>query len=196
MPRDGNRTKARRLLLTIGMLSALSACGNGGLAPKDFDGALPRFEPERYFEGRIRSWGVFEDRSGNPTSRFTTSIAGHRDGDALVLVQDFAYDDGRTQRREWRLRRVGEHRYEATANDVVGTAVGEAYGNVFHWSYTLALQPGNPLKNVDLDQWMYLQEDGTTILNRATISKLGVVLAEASEHFSRAAPAISTVGSD
>jgi hypothetical protein len=175
-----------RLLLAIGILGAAAACGSGGLAPKDFDGTAPRFEPDRFFEGRTRSWGVFEDRSGNPTSRFTSEAVGRRDGDTLLLTQDFAFDDGRTQRREWRLRRLDGHRYEGTANDVVGVAVGEAYGNAFRWSYTLALEPGNPIENVELDQWMYLQDDGTTMLNRATISKFGVILAEVSEHFRRA----------
>jgi hypothetical protein len=55
---------------------------------------------------------------------------------------------------------VDEHRYEATASDVVGTATGEAWGNAFRWEYTLALEPGNPLKNVHMKQWMYGQGDG------------------------------------
>ena len=64
----------------------------------------------------------------------------------------------------------------------VGTAVGEASGRAFHWQWTLALSPGNPVKNVTMDQWWYLQPDGS-MLNRTTVRKLGFIAAEVTEHF-------------
>lgn len=103
----------------------------------------------------------------------------------MWLDQEFIYEDGQRQERHWRIRRVDEHRYEATANDVVGKATGEAYGNAFRWEYTVALKPGNPLFNVRLKQWMYLQADGRTVLNRGTVSKAGVEVAQVSEVFWR-----------
>jgi hypothetical protein len=72
---------------------------------------------------------------------------------------------------------------------MVGTASGEAHGNVFHWSLTLALSPGNPLANVRMSQWMYLQPDGRTLLNHSTIRKFGVVVAQVTEQFRREAEA-------
>jgi hypothetical protein len=51
--------------------------------------------------------------------------------------------------------------------------------------YTLALRPGNPLANVRFKLWMYLQADGETMINRVTISKLGVIVAQTTEHFHR-----------
>ena len=166
------------------LLLGLAGC-SAPLEPAAFETGAPRFEPDRFFEGRTRSWGVFENRSGEPTSRFETSAFGRREGEELVITQDFTFDDGRRQQRVWRLRRLDAHRYEATANDVVGTATGEAWGNAFRWRYTLALEPGNPVKDVDLLQWMYAQEDGSVMMNRATISKLGVILAEVTEFFRR-----------
>ena len=80
------------------------------------------------------------------------------------------------------MRRTGPGRFEATANDMVGTAVGEASGRAFHWQWTLALSPGNSLKDVTMDQWWYLLDDGS-MLNRTTIRKLGYIAAEVSEHF-------------
>ena len=77
------------------------------------------------------------------------------------------------------------HRFEATANDVVGTASGEAYGNAFHWEYTVALKPGNPLFDVRLRQWMYLQADGRTVLNRGSVNSFGVEVAQVAESFRR-----------
>lgn len=112
-------------------------------------------------------------------------MMGRRDGDALLITQDFTFEDGRKQQRLWRIRRIDDHRYEATANDVVGVSRGLAYGNTFHWAYTLALRPGNPLANVRFNLRMYLQADGETMINRVTISKLGVVVAQTTEYFQR-----------
>jgi hypothetical protein len=41
-----------------------------------------------------------------------------------------------------------DHRHEATANDVVGMAVGEAYGKTFRWEYSLVLNPENIFSRV------------------------------------------------
>ena len=155
------------------------------MKPESFANATPRFDPDQWFEGPTRSWGVIESRSGQPKSRFRTEMMGVREGDVLAITQDFTFEDGHQQSRHWRLRRIDEHRYEATANDVVGVSRGLAYGNTFRWEYTLALRPGNPLANVRFKLWMYLAADGETMINRVTISKLGVILAETTEHFHR-----------
>ena len=77
------------------------------------------------------------------------------------------------------------HRYEATAGPVVGAAVGEAHGRTFHWAYTLSLPPGDWLRRVEFEHWMYLADDGETLLNRFTVRKLGFVVARAAEVFHR-----------
>jgi hypothetical protein len=164
---------------------SLLATGCRTLKPESFATASPRFEPEKFFLGPTRSWGVIESRTGKPKSRFETAMMGVRDGPDLVITQDFTYEDGHRQRRVWRLRRIDDHRYEATANDVVGVSVGEAYGNVFHWRYTLALRPGNRLANVHFELFMYLAADSETMINRVVIRKLGILLAETTEQFHR-----------
>jgi hypothetical protein len=167
-----------------------AACGGETLPPEAFrDAGGPVLEPDRYFEGRTVSFGVFEDGGGAPTGRFSVQADGRRDGDALVLDQTIRFGDGSVERRQWRLRRVGAHRYEATAATVPGVATGEAEGRVFHWTYTIALPPGDWLHRVEFEHWMYLADDGRTLLNRFTVRKLGIVVARASEVFHRdAAP--------
>ena len=170
---------------SLALLAVLVLAGCASLPPERFADARPVFDPMAYFTGHTRSWGLFENRAGEPSKRFTTDCRGHREGDVLVLDQTFTYEDGRTQQRHWRIRRVGAHRFEATANDVVGTGTGEAYGNAFHWEYTVALKPGNPLFNVRLRQWMYLQPDGRTVLNRGSVKAFGVEAAQIAESFQR-----------
>ncbi len=145
----------------------------------------PTLDPVRFFTGPIRSWGVLENRSGAPTEIVTTDGDGVPEGgDGVHFLQHLHIGSDPASTRDWHFRRVGPGRFEATANDVVGTAQGEAAGRAFHWTWTLALRPGNPLANVTMDQWWYLLEDGS-LLNRTVIRKLGFVVAEVTERFVR-----------
>ena len=176
---------ARALAAVLPVLAA--GCGGGEPLPPEALRAAggPVLEPERYFEGRTSSFGVFENSGGAPTGRFSTEAVGRREGDALVLDQTIRFGDGSVMQRQWRLRRVDAHRYEATAGPVSGTAYGQANGRVFHWTYTLSLPPGDWLRRVKFEHWMHLADDGETLLNRITIRKLGVVVGRASEVFRR-----------
>ncbi len=138
-----------------------------------------------YFNGRTSSSGVRETPGGAPVATVTTRTDGHISEGVLHIKQELTFGGNRRERRTWELRKLGDHRYEGRANDIVGVAVGECYGNVFHWEFTLALSPGNPLANVRMSQWMYLQPDGRTLLNHSTITKLGVPVAQVSETFQR-----------
>ncbi len=151
----------------------------------DFAGSKPVLDPAQFFTGHARSSGVMENRGGAPQKRVTTVTTGTWEGATLHLEQDLLIGDAQSQHRSWRIRKIDAHHFEATANDMVGTAHGEAYGNVFHWSFTLALSPGNPLANVQMSQWMYLQPDGRTLINHSTIRKFGIVLAQVTEQFRR-----------
>ena len=176
-------SRSRVLVFLPLLLLAVTGCSS--LAPQKFTDTGPAFDPQAFFTGSVHSWGVFENRAGQPTRRFRTASVGRREGDTLVLDQTFTYDDGTRQQRHWRIRRVDAHRFEATANDVVGTATGEAYGNAFRWEYTVALKPGNPLFNVHLKQWMYLQADGRSMVNRGLVRTFGVEVAQVTEFFRR-----------
>ncbi len=83
------------------------------------------------------------------------------------------------------MRRTAPGVYEATANDLIGTARGRVDGNHFSWTFRLATKPGNPLFNVRMTQHMYLQPDGRTMVNRSVIKKWGILLTEVTEQFRR-----------
>jgi hypothetical protein len=146
-------------------------------------GSGPAFDPIAFFDGHTHSWGVIESRSGSPTERIVTDSHGEKDGtERLRMVQHLSFQDGTTQQRDWTLWRSGPDRFDATANDMVGSAKGEADGNVFHWQWVLARSPGNALMNVTMNQWMYRLEDGSVMI-RTTVSKLGIIVAEITEQF-------------
>lgn len=168
----------RPVLLVVALLAGCSR----SLTVAEVGRGGPAFDPVRFFSGHVRSWGVLEGRGGQPTAIVTTDCQGTAEGaDGLSMIQRLVVDGDPTTRR-WTMRRTGPGRFEATANDMVGTATGEASGRAFHWNWTLALSPGNALKNVDMEQWWYLQDDGS-MLNRTIVHKFGIVAAEVTEHF-------------
>jgi hypothetical protein len=171
----------RRNLCLLAVL-ALAGCDKP-LPMARFAGTAPAFDPIAFWTGHHRSWGVLETRGGAPTDTVVTDCVGTRQPDGtLHMVQSLTLGDGSVSHRDWHLRRTGPHSYAATANDMVGEAQGTESGRVFHWRWILALSPGNALKNIVMDQWMYLY-DGGSMMNHTTISKFGLVVAQVSETF-------------
>ncbi len=176
-----------RILAWLVILAVFLGCASAraaSLSPAEFAGSSPAFDPMRFFTGHTRSSGVFENRAGEPTKRVRTETRGRMALGELRMEQDLFTDGEPRQHRSWRMRRLDAHHFEGTANDIIGKVRGEARGNYFRWTFTLALKPGNPLFNVRMTQHMYLQPDGT-MLNRSTIRKFGIVVAQVSEQFRR-----------
>jgi hypothetical protein len=148
----------------------------------DFATGMPTLKLESYFQGRTEAWGVFEDRFGRVRRQFKVEIEGNFDGRDLTLFEDFVYADGETDRRIWRITPLGDGRYEGRADDVVGAATGEARGNALHWQYDMNLPIGDGVWQVHFDDWMLLQSDDV-LINRATVSKLGITLGEVTLFF-------------
>jgi hypothetical protein len=158
----------------------LSSCAT--MQPQDFNKSSTRFELDRYFVGHARSWGVFEDTNGNPRRSFICDSYGKRDAkDVVLLHQEFKFSEGKTQTRDWHIRRVDATHWEATANDMVGTACGEGMGNAFYWEYAISLNLKNPLATVHVRQWMYLAEGTDSLMTRLVITKLGIKVSEVTE---------------
>jgi len=137
----------------------------------------PRLDFEAYFAGRSRAWGLVRDRFGTVRRRFTVALLGAQEGDVFTLAEDFVFLDGETQRRVWRVRRLGADRLEGEADDVVGTATGTTRDGAVNWRYTLALPIGGRRWHVRFDDWMYAMPDGR-LLNRARMHRFGVTLGE------------------
>ena len=102
--------------------------------------------------------------------RFTVRMQCGWNGDNGVLDEQVVYSDGKTERRVWRLKRLtgpgNEGRFTGTADDVVGTASGQAAGNAFQWKYTLRLPVDGSVYEVPFDDWMYLMGDGASCSTR------------------------------
>ncbi len=180
-----NPTRRQTLIATAAALSGatlLGACA--GPRPADYGAEKPVLDLAEYFNGRLNAYGVFTDRSGKVVRRFTVVMDGRWDGNQGVLDEDFTYSDGSKQRRIWRLTKLADGRYTGTADDVVGTAQGQAAGNAFNWSYTLQLPVDGRIVEVQFDDWMWLVDE-RVMLNKAVMSKFGVTLGEVTLAFTK-----------
>jgi len=155
---------------------------------EDFAGHEPRLLIEDYFAGHTRAWGIFEDRFGNLRRQFHVEIDGTWDGETLTLVEDFVYNDGENEQRIWRIKKIGEHGYEGSAEGVIGVAEGSSYGNVLNWKYQFALKVGDSTWTVHFDDWLFLQDE-EVLINRADVTKFGVLIGEVTLLFHKSSAA-------
>ena len=151
---------------------------------EDYAQFTPRFDIFEYFQGKTRGWGMFQDRDGTLKRQFVVDINGVIENNELVMTEDFVWNDGEKSQRIWRIQRTQSGQYSGRAADVVGQAQGKSAGNALNWQYTLNLPVDGKTWQVNFDDWMFLQPDNV-LLNRATMSKLGIRLGEVTIAFSK-----------
>ena len=168
-----------RWLIAVVVATLMSGCAT--LTPQDYARETPKLDLATYFNGKVDGWGMVQDRYGKVLRRMTVELDCKWNGNEGVLDETFQWSDGKTEKRVWKIRKVGD-RYIGTAGDVVGEAMGEAAGNALRWNYVLALPVDGSVYNMDMDDWMWLIDE-KTMANRTTMSKLGVRVAEISIFF-------------
>jgi hypothetical protein len=163
-------------LLIAGIFAGLSAC-----ARKDVSGHAnrnPAFDLSAFFDGNAVAYGIFEDRFGNLRRQFRVNLSGRRDGNQLILDEDFLYDDGERANRTWTIDRQQDFGkdgilYEGRAADVEAVARGTQAGNTLNWQYDVVLDMSGMSLKVHFDDWIYKQDEDIAI-NRAYVTKYGV----------------------
>ena len=166
-------------------LTALAIAGCSSTSLDDPRLSTREFNLEEYFDGTSVAYGQFQDRFGKVRQRFVVNVKGSWDGSTLTLVEDFTYDDGRTEQRVWNLVKTGADTWEGKADGVQGVAKGEERGDTFNWGYTIDLPLANgKTQRVTFDDWMWLMEDGR-MLNKAIMSRYGVRLCEVTIFFEK-----------
>ncbi len=149
--------------------------------------AGPSLQPEVFFAGRTHSWGVLQARSGAPSHALAVHGLGQTEPDGTFrLDQVVTFDDGRVVKRTWTLRKLPGNRYRADLTDAQGEVRGEVHGRLLHLRYALKGKPG-----VTMEQRLYLQPDGRTVLNESIVRAFGVTVLRLSELITRDGPAIA-----
>lgn len=139
----------------------------------------PILDPVAFFTGHTHGEGALEVRFGK---RRELSVEGNGyqnpDG-SFQLDQTITYGGGSVETRRWVLRRRDAASWTATLSDASGEVSAESNSNPFYLRYQIR----SP--RVFMEQWLYLQPDGRSVLNLAQVTVLGVPYARLSETISR-----------
>ena len=173
------------LILLIIFTQFITSCSsNSSMKPEDFKDQKPRLIIEEYLSGNVKAWGILQNRSGKVTRQFSADLDGKWDGEKLVLDEKFYWNDGEIQTRQWKITKIDQHNYEGSAGDVVGTAKGYSYGPAFKFEYVLLVPVKGREIKITFDDWIFMQDEKVAI-NRATMSKFGIKVAELTVFFQK-----------
>lgn len=136
-----------------------------------------RFDLLAYFEGRTLAHGVFEDRKGRVKRRFNVEMTGRWEAGAMVVDEDFLFDDGERQQRCWTLMPKSDTEFTGRCPDSLSEARGSLSDGCAHFRSSLRIKAGGRLISMDFDDAFYDSGDGL-VLNRSTVSKWGFRLGQ------------------
>ncbi len=162
--------------LSFFLIILVTGCSSN-MKPIDFKDQKPRLIIEEYLSGNVKAWGVLQNRSGKVTRQFNANLNGKWDGSKLVLDEQFNWNDGEKQTRQWTITKIDNHNYQGTASDVVGLAKGFSYGPAFKFEYVLLVPVKGKNIKISFDDWIFMQDEKVAI-NRATMTKFGFKVAE------------------
>lgn len=158
-----------------GLLAAVALAGCSASAPDEgLARAQPVFDPAVFFAGRTQGDGtlkvVFKD-----AQPVRVQGSGQIAPDGSLTLDQVVVRGGRPpERRQWRIRRAGSGSFAGSLSDASGPVTGDVRGNRLHLAY--------PMKGgVHAEQWIYLQPDGRSALNRMRITKFGMPVASLNE---------------
>ena len=181
MPKIIKLTSKLLILNTIFM--TLFSCKS--ITTEDYSKNQPKLDIRQYLNGKVKAWGILEDRSGKITRRFTVDMEGTWNGNKGILDEKFIFDDGEKSTRIWTIVVSDDNNFTAIAGDVVGNAIGKQRGNSIQMAYTLDLEVGKGKRyNVALDDWMYLLDE-KTLVNKSTIKKFGITFGKLTIFFKK-----------
>ncbi len=171
------------ILLLLGALAVLALLLLKGRfasfmaqSPDDYtDG--PLFNMREVFNGPIECEGVIYGPTGRVTSRFEADFVASWDGNIGTVKEEFRYDSGNVQHREWKFTLGNDGSIQAEAPDVIGVGSGMQKGSAVQLNYNIKLTDeagGHVLSTTD---WMYMTPNGN-VMNRSQFRKFGIKVAE------------------
>ena len=159
------------------LITALAGCLPQ--LPKDLASPSPEMRPERFFAGNTEGRGELTMRGLTPRPFKVTSRGSNEPDGSFRLDQTVAYEDGEVVRRTWHMRALDARTYTGTLSDASGETHGTIEGNAFRLRYRIR-QPA-----IYMEQWLYLQSDGRTVINLAEVTILGIPWARLEERTTR-----------
>lgn len=144
--------------------------------PTDYTGGK-NFDLRTHLNGDIDCEGVIYGPLGRVSSRFVGRFNANWIGGAGQMTENFEYDSGSTQQRQWTLKLANDGTIKATAPDVIGEGTGRQVGSAVVLNYKIKLTEDAGGHVLNVTDWMYLAPNGA-IVNRSQFRKFGIKVAE------------------
>ena len=169
------------LFLSLGLLF-LTSCGQTDI--NIYKAEKPALRPEQFFNGKLTSWGIFRNRTGEVMKRFVMQMDATWIDNEAHLHEDFVFSDNDTHMRDWKITKIDDTHYIGTAPDVIGEAKGEVAGNALHWIYKIKIASAKDTNVVTFDDWLYMIDDNT-MYSFVTIKKYGIRVGDLTMFFQK-----------
>lgn len=145
--------------------------------PNDYQCTAPQFDLRHHLNGPMRCDGVIFGPLGRVVSRFTGDFDAEWQGNRGIMRENFQYDGGNQQDREWRLQIGNDGSVRAEADDLLGVGGGRQAGAAMVLKYRIRMpeQAGGHVLSVT--DWMYVAPNGV-VVNRSQFRKFGIKVAE------------------
>lgn len=145
-------------------------------SPTDYpDG--PQFDMRKVFDGPIECEGVIYGPTGRVTSRFVADFEATWEGNIGIVREEFRYDSGAVQHRQWTFTLGNDGSVKAEAPDLVGVGSGVQKGSAVQLKYAIKLTEDAGGHVLNVTDWMYMTSNGT-VMNRSQFRKFGIKVAE------------------
>ncbi|SMF47172.1 Protein of unknown function [Alteromonadaceae bacterium Bs31] len=169
------RPRSLRILAFVAGLSLLGACSSPDIS--QYEGTLPLLDVKDYFDGHLSAHGIVKNRAGKVIRTFNADITASWSEEGIGrLHETFLFSDGEEQIRVWQLVPLGDGKYRASANDVVGESVLVSAGNALFLNYILEVPYKDGTMPLRVDDRMYLVND-QMLINESILKKFGIRVA-------------------
>lgn len=145
-------------------------------SPDDYSNG-PEFDIRAVLNRPLVCEGIIYGPTGRVSSRFTAEMECHWRDNVCLMSEEFHYDSGNQQHREWTLKLAEDGTIEATAPDVIGIGTGRQRGSAVVLNYRIKLTEDAGGHVLNVTDWMYLLDNGA-IMNRSEFRKFGIKVAE------------------
>jgi hypothetical protein len=134
----------------------------------------PALDPLDFFTGEVRGEGTIKVMM-KPATTMRSESRGTPDGKGGLVLEQRVHQTGKPVRiSRWALRPTSKTTLTGTATDSAGPIAGKLSGNRLHLKYKTK-------DGLGFEQYMYLQADRRSVLNRITVRKWGMVVARIDE---------------
>lgn len=137
------------------------------------------FRPDLFFQGRTRGAGsVTVAASSRPRALSVESVGRIAPDGELILDQRILLD-GKPSARSFRIRRAADGAWAGTLSDAAGPVRATVAGRTMRLSYRMKRA------GMRMNQTLTLRPGGRSVLNRATVTLLGIPVARVEERIDK-----------